>query len=1298
MLLVCIMLIGLVPIGAVALAQDTPITTASNNSIPADAIRIRTETELRAISSGAGRYYVLENDIHLTQEWVPINGFQGTFDGQGHTIHNLFILGSSNRRDVGLFNRVDGGATIKNVTVRIGSQGITGRDSAGGLMASAGHVNIINSHVIGNVTAIDRTDSVNSSFAGGLIGDVFLFNSDSRIENSSVQGNILASNNHGSTTSGGLVGRLAGMASGSLTISNSFTRGTVASFTESTFWAGTGVDAGGFVGASPSIQISLIISNSYTTSDITARFLRAGTDIRSRDTWAGTYLGFGGNVFVEGMFRLYTHRIIRMTSFGGAVFEQVITRCGLSEALTAEQMRTQASFTGWDFDNIWEFRDGENDGFPVLRRQAITAPSDITITWDANGGTVTPTTQTKISGTAIGTLPVPTRDGYTFMGWFDTSAIAGGTRVTVATLVPSTDVTYWARWMPMVVINDITVTWDANGGTVNPTSAVRIPNTNMGTLPVPTRDGFVFVGWFDTQNATGGTQITPNTPVPNDNVTYWARWTDVFISLDNVTSLVGGETSIRAIFSSPSIVPSSETITWSVCDPHAVIVKYWDMRVYDILDVSVLFVPIISNEEGLFEITATVGGVNESAYILVGHHLTISQFDTNRHIGWRYYSTAVPFSFVDVSPAWRADMRLGMRNWNSEDTAFNFVEIEIPIVSFFEIEIPSSMLAPRNPVVVAGRDSEAFGYIYAWIYCATNPLDVIVDSFKITMNSRRISSYAQGRGIVVNNIITSVFVHELGHAIGLEDHPPVRTPNDSVMHGNRDRNLVDRPMPFDIDSVNMLYNPSSETFSYNTSLLHNIGNSELEIVLFSADYMIYDSITDLASQATDIIRVEVLDERVEHLNTWLETPPSGINPYRLYTVYQLRVLEVFQGNSITGDILEIRQVGGRQDNEWLINTDKAPISVGDDLVIFMRASYIENFPSVLLNPYQCVYRFLPDGTLESAHPNNDLVLTIRDLEQITEGNLTARLASFTVSHGTLSPVFNANVFNYTVSVDNSITSITIDAIPVSGATVTGAGTHNLNVGQNTITLTVTAGENTQTYTIVVTRAGATGNGNGGTGLPPTGGGNQQPPQQQQPTEQEPDTQAPPPPPAPLPFADVATTAWYYGYVRTVWENNIFHGIADNQFSPQVSMTRAMFAQALANLENVDLSAYRNVTPTFNDVSSTAWYFEAVEWAVRQGIVLGVGNDNFVPNAPITREQMAVMLYRYADVMGIEFEDSVTATFTDQSAISYWAVDEVNAIQSAGIIIGRPDGRFDPQATATRAEVATIFARFLNVIQ
>ncbi|MCL2558864.1 MAG: hypothetical protein FWE07_00130 [Turicibacter sp.] len=179
---------------------------------------------------------------------------------------------------------------------------------------------------------------------------------------------------------------------------------------------------------------------------------------------------------------------------------------------------------------------------------------------------------------------------------------------------------------------------------------------------------------------------------------------------------------------------------------------------------------------------------------------------------------------------------------------------------------------------------------------------------------------------------------------------------------------------------------------------------EVETVWIMADYPHYDSITHLASYATDVVRVEVLDERVEWLNTWLAPPPSEIDPYNLYTIYRIRVLEVFQGDATVGDILEVRQMGGETDSLRVINTDEVSLAVGDDLVLFLRASYIENFPAVLLNPYQGAYHFASisasEGiasieaeelanidvheSLESVNPENDLVLTIEDLIQILE--------------------------------------------------------------------------------------------------------------------------------------------------------------------------------------------------------------------------------------------------------------------------------------------------------------------------
>jgi hypothetical protein len=181
-----------------------------------------------------------------------------------------------------------------------------------------------------------------------------------------------------------------------------------------------------------------------------------------------------------------------------------------------------------------------------------------------------------------------------------------------------------------------------------------------------------------------------------------------------------------------------------------------------------------------------------------------------------------------------------------------------------------------------------------------------------------------------------------------------------------------------------------------------------------------------------------------------------------------------------------------------------------------------------------------------------------------------------------------------------------------------------------------------------------------------------------------------------PFSDVGRSDWFYDNVALVQINGLMTGTSPTTFAPNMPLTRAMFVRILANLEKVDLSQY--TTSRFSDVPVAQWYTSAVEWAADMGIVTGIGNNMFAPNANVTREQMAVMLYNYINFKGITLPaNNASAPFADESEISSWAIEAVKAIQAAGIISGRPGNLFDPQATATRVEVATIFARFIEIM-
>lgn len=147
-----------------------------------------------------------------------------------------------------------------------------------------------------------------------------------------------------------------------------------------------------------------------------------------------------------------------------------------------------------------------------------------TVTWNANGGTVSPASTTKTHGSTLGTLPTPTRAStaeysYTFAGWF--TAANGGTQISSTTTVTG-NVTYYAHWT--ATKRSYTATFNGNGGgTPSPSTITKEYNTALGTLPTVSRTGYTFVGWFDTSAASGGTQATTTTKVTGTK-TWYARW------------------------------------------------------------------------------------------------------------------------------------------------------------------------------------------------------------------------------------------------------------------------------------------------------------------------------------------------------------------------------------------------------------------------------------------------------------------------------------------------------------------------------------------------------------------------------------------------------------------------------------------------------------------------------------------------------------------------------------------------------------------------------------------------------
>lgn len=176
-----------------------------------------------------------------------------------------------------------------------------------------------------------------------------------------------------------------------------------------------------------------------------------------------------------------------------------------------------------------------------------------------------------------------------------------------------------------------------------------------------------------------------------------------------------------------------------------------------------------------------------------------------------------------------------------------------------------------------------------------------------------------------------------------------------------------------------------------------------------------------------------------------------------------------------------------------------------------------------------------------------------------------------------------------------------------------------------------------------------------------------------------------------PFTDVKENDWFYDSVKYAYENDLMKGISNTEFAPDSDVTRAMFVTVIYRMENEPQTG----KCAFTDVESGSYYESAVAWANENGIVSGISEDCFAPNEPITREQMAAIIYRYAAFKGYDITTSSNTSYTDNDNISDYAKDAVIWAAEKYVMTGNTDGSFAPKANTTRAQAASVFMRMVE---
>lgn len=185
--------------------------------------------------------------------------------------------------------------------------------------------------------------------------------------------------------------------------------------------------------------------------------------------------------------------------------------------------------------------------------------------------------------------------------------------------------------------------------------------------------------------------------------------------------------------------------------------------------------------------------------------------------------------------------------------------------------------------------------------------------------------------------------------------------------------------------------------------------------------------------------------------------------------------------------------------------------------------------------------------------------------------------------------------------------------------------------------------------------------------------------------------------------------WAQEHIVWAMEYGLFQGVSEAEFDPDGFMTRGMFVTVLGRLAGVDSTGYDEdwyLSNLYTDVSADSYYAPYINWATRYGITNGIGDGCFAPDTPVTREQIATLLVRFASIYNYDLTtitDTIVDSFTDAASVSEYAASSVETMRQIGLINGRSDSdgtyRFAPQDYASRAESATLFRRlYISIIE
>ena len=1032
--------------------------------------------------------------------------------------------------------------------------------------------------------------------------------------------------------------------------------------------------------------------------------------------------------------------------------------------------------TGFHFDGWYTAAEGGSEitagsSVEITADQTLYAhwTRSYTVTFDANDGVVSTTSKQVAQNQPYGELPVPTRDGYQFGGWYTEKE--NGTKIESTTTVElAEDHTLYAHWTKNVVEGSVAVTFDANGGTVTTASKQVTQNQPYGELPVPTRDGYQFGGWYTAKE--GGVRIEAASRVEADaDHTLYARWLVDYIPLlsfgfSNSSADFGYRPGYRIPYARYQMVygETAQAKTfyenakpWAgSCGGMAALsgifyrsdtdLDFRDFRsgpsnVTQPTELSELRPDWRTNPSSTHQWDLSVRALTEGMWMAgysclytKGWYSSSAEGTEGALTGlWnavdRFYQTGEEPVYISVQPAPGNGPGHALVGYRVEEVSDTEGRVYV-----YDCNDPMS----RNEYITLIKDSPDGPYThfsywrfdYSLSYKINNgPIPSWLDRVDIDKDSNMIDptmelllvNSGQGtvldsRGAVVAELSDGRFeaktegVYPVLAAAEPEDGTPSLLESDinaiwmpvgqySVL--NTDESVSEfKATMVHVDNAATI-TTSGDAVSF---IVNDGGNGEPAVNYVrlgdpNAAYTIcLESSADPDNYRELRITGRSTDRAVSFAQVGEELYVDGTPADR--AVYQTRI-----NGDVYPDDIDLE----KETYEQYEQREKEPevpwqTTTADVLQVKM------GLPEVVANT-AIEIQFEPNGGSGAMEPESAVsgmpfampVCTFtapagKTFDRWSIGNAgsgdTAEAGAFHTFTGdvTIYALWKSsgssggnNGGNSGGSGGNSGgTSATYKPLviqPSGGGGAPSISPSNPKQG-DTVTITPKPDEGYEVDKItVIDRDG-------------------------NPVEvkKEPDgtytfkqtngkmtievTYQPIAQPWYNPFTDVSGGDWYYEAVRFVQEQRLMNGYSDVRFGPNDDLSRAQFAQILFNKEGRPVVNYQM---DFSDVTGEAWDTEAIRWATSQGIADGYGNGTFGPDDPITREQLAVMLWRYSGSPDAGRE----LNFDDAGEISGYALEALRWAVENGILNGYGDGRLGPQRNATRAQVAQMLKNFIE---